>query len=70
MVNSYIVLMEFVGNKLQLEVDANSEKHAKAMVRDLIKFNTIRKCKKGTLKAYLESQKLVSEIKPKQPTII
>jgi len=67
MVNSYFVAVDFIGQKFQLEVDAHSEKHAKTMVKELIKFEKIKKCQKGTLKAYIDSQ--IEEVKPKELSI-
>jgi hypothetical protein len=56
MVNSYFVAVDFGGQKFHLEVDANNEKHAKVMVKNQLKFELVKKCKKGTLKEFIDKQ--------------
>lgn len=57
MLNNYIIFLDLLGTKLQMEVEANNEKHAKKMAKEKLKIESIVKCKPGALQELINREK-------------
>jgi hypothetical protein len=52
--NHYLIFLDLGGNKVQFEVKADNELHAKKIIKQSLKFDKIMKCEAGTLQRFAE----------------